>query len=105
MDGLVLSGGDGIPDNWGVATASIGVAEPEKGSLDSATEGDCKGDCMDICLTLADASIIKGGKSGVVAKPSSRSPMVLLAFSISMTAVGKCSSEESKMLRVGVGGS
>lgn len=75
IDGLVLRGGEGIPGNCGVVTASIGVTVPEKGSLDSATEGDCKGDCMETCLVLADASIINGGRRGVVAKPSSRSPL------------------------------
>jgi hypothetical protein len=105
IDGLVLRGGDGIPGNWGVVTASIGVTEPEKGSLASATEGDCNGDCMGTCFVLAEASIIKGGRSGVVAKPSSRSPLPPLAFSMSIAAADEVSSGASKMLLVGVGGS
>lgn len=71
MDGLVLRGGEGIPGNWGVVIASIGVTFPGNGSFGSATDGDCNGDCMDICLVLAEASIIRGGRRGVVAKPSS----------------------------------
>jgi len=99
---LVLRGGEGIP---GVVTASIGVTLPEKGSLDSATEGDCKGDCMGTCLVLADASIINGGSRGVVAKPSSRSSMLWLALSIFIVVDEDASSGVSKTLLVGVGGS
>jgi len=105
IDGLVLRGGEGIPGNWGVVTASIGVTAPEKGSLASATEGDCNGDCRETCFVLAEASIIKGGRSGVLAKPSSRSPLPLLAFSMSIAATDELSSGASKMLLVGVGGS
>ena len=81
----------------------MGVTVPEKGSLASATDGDCKGDCIETCFVLAEASIINGGRSGVVAKESSRSP--LLAFSISMAVTDDTSSGVSKMLLVGVGGS
>ena len=86
-------------------TASIGVTVPEKGSLDSATEGDCKGDCRETCLVLADASIINGGRSGVVAKASSRSPLSWLAISMSIAVVDEVTSALSNMLLVGVGGS
>lgn len=84
--------------------ASMGVTFPEKDSFGSATEGDCSGDCMDTCLVLAEASIINGGRSGVVAKPSSCSLVSLLAFSISIGAVVEISSRLSNRLRVGVGG-
>jgi hypothetical protein len=105
IDGFVLRGGEGIPGNWGVVTASIGVTLPEKGSLASATEGDCSGDCKETCLVLAAASIINGGRSGVVAKASSGSPLLLFAFSISIAMTDEVSSGASKMLFVGVGGS
>lgn len=41
MEGLVLSGGEGIP---AVMTRSMGELFPEMGSFTSATDGDCKGD-------------------------------------------------------------
>ena len=83
----------------------MGVTVPEKGSLASATDGDCKGDCIETCLVFAEASIINGGRRGVVAKLSSRSLLSLLAFSISIAAADDASSAVSKILLVGVGGS
>lgn len=53
---------------------------------------------------LAEASIIKGGSKGVVAKPSSSSSLSPFAFSMSMGVVAVMSSRLSKILRVGVGG-
>ena len=105
MEGLVLSGGEGKPSSWGVVIASIGVTLPERVSLASATEGDWSGDCIDTCLVLAEASIIKGGSKGVVAKPSSCSLLSPFAFSMSIAVVVVVmSSRLSKILRVGVGG-
>ena len=97
IEGLVLSGGDGIPGNCGVVIASIGVTCPEKGSLGSATEGDCSGDCIVTCLVFADASIMRGGRRGVVAKFSSKSALTLFAFSISIGVEGIRSSRLSKL--------
>ena len=85
--------------------ASIGVTDPENGSLASATEGDCNGDCMLTCLVFADASVIRGGSRGVVAKASSSSSVLLFAFSISIGRTQNVSSHPSNMLLVGVGGS
>jgi hypothetical protein len=103
IEGLVLRGGEGIPGSCGVMIASIGETCPENGSLESATEGDCKGDCIVIWL-LADASIIRGGRSGVVAKFSSISVLLQFALSISIGVDGTRSSRLSKMLLAGVGG-
>lgn len=103
IEGLVLSGGEGIPGIWGVVMASIGVVEPENGSFGSATDGDCNGDCIETCLVFADASIIKGGRSGVVAKASSVSSVARFAFSISMGRA-EMSSRLPNILLVGVGG-
>ena len=70
MEGLVLSGGEGMPGSWNVVITSIGLTLREHGSLGSATDGDWSGDCTDTCLVLAEASIIRGGSKGVVAKAS-----------------------------------
>jgi len=92
VDGLVERGGEGM-----------GVWFPlVKGSLASATDGDCSGDCRLTCFVLADASIMRGGSNGVVAKPSSRSPTSRLARSMSSGIV--CSSLPPYTLLVGVGG-
>lgn len=98
----MLRGGEGMPGSWGVVIPSIGVTVPEKKSLGSATEGDCSGDC--IFSGLVFASIMSGGSSGVVAKPSSCSPLLRLAFSMSMVPWKERSSRPSKTLLVGVGG-
>ena len=84
--------------------ASIGVTDPENGSLASATEGDCNGDCMEISL-FAEASIMSGGRSGVDAKLSSGSSTFIFAFSMSIAIAALCSSRPSNKLLVGVGGS
>ena len=106
MEGLVLRGGEGIPGIWGiwgVVMASIGVTFPEMDILGSATDGDCSGDCIGTCLE-AEASIINGGSSGVVAKTSSRCPLSRFAVSTSMGVAIDISSLLSKTLLVGVGG-
>jgi hypothetical protein len=82
----------------------MGVTFPERESLGSATDGDWSGDCMETCLVLAEASIIKGGSKGVVAKPASCSLLSLFAFSTSIGVVVVMSSRLSKILWVGVGG-
>lgn len=102
IEGLVLRGGEGIPGIWDVMMVSIGVLEPENGSFGSATDGDCNGDCNETCLVFADASIIKGGRSGVVAK-ASVSSVARFAFSISMGRA-EMSSRLPDILLVGVGG-
>ena len=104
-EGLVLKGGDGMPGTGVVErTPSIGVTFPENDSLGSATVGDCSGDCMETCLLFEVVSVIRGGRRGVVARPSSRSVLLLFAFSILSGVVGISSSRSSKMLFVGVGG-
>lgn len=104
MDGLVLSGGDGIPGACSIAIESIGVTFPDKGSLNSATDGDCNGDCMGTCLMLAEASTINGGSNGVAAKFCSFSPPSSFPFSVSFGLGLESSSRLSRMLLVGVGG-
>lgn len=103
MEGLVLSGGDGIPGNWCVTIKSIGVLVPDSGSFVSATDGDCSGDCI-LNWALDETSVIRGGSSGVPASPSSNSDVLLLAFSISRKDVVELLSRLPKMLLVGVGG-
>lgn len=100
----MLRGGEGMPGSWGVVMPSMGVMEPENMSLGSATEGDWRGDWTYTCLVFADASSMRGGRSGVVANPSSCSPLLRLARSTSMTPLKDRSSRPSKTLFVGVGG-
>jgi len=104
IEGLVLKGGDGIPKSCGVVIESIGVTAPEKVSLVSATVGDCNGDWTAACLKFADASIIRGGSNGVLARFSSTSALLPFALSISIVVKGVRLSRESKILLVGVGG-
>jgi len=80
IEGLLLSGGDGRPRSCGVAVESMGVAFPPKKSPCSATDGDCNGDCKSTSL-FAEASIMRGGRSGVLARSSPSSAP--FAFSIS----------------------
>ena len=104
IEGLVLKGGDGMPNSCGVVIESMGVMAPENVSLVSATVGDCNGECTEACLAFADASIIKGGSNGVMARFSSTSALLRFAFSISIGVEGARLSREPNLLLVGVGG-
>ena len=63
-EGFVDRGGEGSVWICGVLT---GVVEPENVSASFCTAGDCKGDWTGLCFR--EKSIIRGGRSGVVACP------------------------------------